>query len=83
MAIFDDFRQVAALTGVEAIGSPIIQNQEIAFFETQHQATIGWIRTIAAPLPDPRGILWEGTMAAGDDLEFWIRLTPYESISDQ
>lgn len=62
---------------------PAWQNQKIAFFETQHYATIGWIRTIAAPLPDPRGILWEGTMATGDDLEFWVRLTPYESVSEQ
>ena len=62
---------------------PSWQNQEIAFFETQHHASIGWIRTIAAPLPDPRGILWEGTMATGDDLEFWVRLTPYESVTEQ
>ena len=62
---------------------PRWQNQEIAFFETQHLATIGWIRTIAAPLPDPRGILWEGAIANGDDLAFWVRLTPYESVNEK
>lgn len=62
---------------------PRWQNQQIAFFETQHHSSIGWIRTIAAPLPDPREILWEGTMATGDDLEFWVRLTPYESTTEQ
>jgi hypothetical protein len=45
--------------------------------------SLGYHPTIAAPLPDPGGILWEGITATGDNLELWVRLTPYESTTDQ
>ena len=45
--------------------------------------SLGYHPTIAAPLPDPGGILREGITAAGDNIEFCVRLTPCESTTDQ
>jgi transcriptional regulator with XRE-family HTH domain len=54
----------------------------IAFVETTHKASFGWVHTILAPLAETNCTLWEGVTATEENLKFQVKLTAFDDPDD-
>ena len=54
----------------------------IAFVETTHKASFGWVHTILAPLAETNCTLWEGMPANEKNPKFQVTLTAFDDPDD-
>ena len=54
----------------------------IAFVETTHKASFGWVHTILAPLAETNCTLWEGMTATEENPKFQVKLTAFDDPGD-
>ena len=58
MAVFDDFHKITALTGGQAVGAPIVEDEKVRFHEGPEQP---WEASVHCPagecLHSPRGAM--------------------------